>query len=88
MFDGLPPMVEACKDAEHECHIVGKWIMDRLQEGCAQGEVGVFVRSDSELKRARTAVKAAGARAVELNDKVEVEYSVNAGVKLRQSPEQ
>ena len=31
------------------------------------------MRSDAELKRARTAVKAAGARAVELNDKVEVE---------------
>jgi superfamily I DNA/RNA helicase len=73
MFDGQPPMVEACKDADHECHIVGKWIMDRLQEGCAPSEVGVFVRSDAELKRARAAVKAAGARAVELNDKVEVE---------------
>lgn len=73
MFDGPPPMVEACKDADHECLIVGKWIMDRLREGCAPREVGVFVRSDAELKRARTAVKAAGARAVELNDKVEVE---------------
>ena len=73
MFDGPPPMVEVCKDAGHECRIVGKWIMDRLQEGCAPSEVGVFVRSDAELKRARAAVKAAGARAVELNDKVEVE---------------
>ena len=66
-------MVEACKDADHECLIVGKWIKDRLQEGCAASEVGVFVRSDAELKRARNAVKAAGARAVELNEKVEVE---------------
>lgn len=73
MFDGPPPMVVACTDADHECRVVGNWIMDRLKEGCAPGEVGVFVRSDSELKRARAAVKAAGARAVELNDKVEVE---------------
>ena len=73
MFDGPPPMVEACTDAEHECRTVGKWILDRLKEGCAPSEVGVFVRSDAELKRARAAVKAAGARAVELNDKVEVE---------------
>lgn len=73
MFDGPPPMVAACTDAEHECRIVGKWIMDRLKEGCAPSEVGVFVRSDAELKRARAAVKAAGSRAVELNDKVEVE---------------
>ena len=73
MFDGPPPKVVACTDAEHECRIVGNWIMDRLKEGCAPSEVGVFVRSDAELKRARAAVKAAGARAVELNDKVEVE---------------
>lgn len=73
MFDGPPPMVIACSDADHECGTVGKWIKDRLQEGCAPSEVGVFVRSDAELKRARAAVKAAGIRAVELNDKVEVE---------------
>jgi hypothetical protein len=73
MFDGPPPMVVACTDVDHECHSVGDWIMARLQEGCAPSEVGVFVRSDAEVKRARTAVKAAGARAVELNDKVEVE---------------
>ena len=73
MFDGPPPMVAACTDADQECRIVGKWIMDRLQEGCAPHEVGVFVRSDAELKRARAAAKAAGVRAVELSDKVEVD---------------
>jgi mRNA-degrading endonuclease RelE of RelBE toxin-antitoxin system len=73
MFDGPPPMVMACTDADHECRVVGNWISEKLKEGCAPSEVGVFVRSDAELKRARAAVKAAGARAVELNDKVEVE---------------
>ena len=73
MFDGPPPMVMACTDADHECRVVGNWISERLKEGCAPSEVGVFVRSDAELKRARAAVKVAGARAVELNDKVEVE---------------
>ncbi len=73
MFDGPAPTVKACTDADHECRIVGQWITDRLKEGCAPSEVGVFVRSDAELKRARAAVKAAGVRAVELNDKVEVE---------------
>jgi len=73
MFDGPPPMVVTCQDADEECRIVGNWIMDRLKRGCAPSEVGVFVRSVAELKRARAAVKAAGVRAVELNDKVEVE---------------
>lgn len=73
MFDGPPPMVMACTDADHECRVVGNWISERLREGCAPNEVGDFVRSDAELERARSAVKSAGARAVELNDKVEVE---------------
>ena len=73
MFDGPAPTVKACTDADHECRTVGQWITDRLKEGCAPSEVGVFVRSDAELKRARAAVKVAGVRAVELNDKVEVE---------------
>jgi superfamily I DNA/RNA helicase len=73
MFDGPPPIVMACSDAEHECRVVAEWIMDRLRQGCAPREVGVFVRSDAELKRAGAAVKAAGVRAVELSEKVEVE---------------
>jgi superfamily I DNA/RNA helicase len=78
MFDGPSPMVKACSDADHECRIVGNWISARLREGCAPNEVSVFVRSDAELKRARAAVKAAGARSVELNDKVEVEIGAVA----------
>jgi len=73
MFDGPPPMVLACSDEGHECRAVAGWISDRLKEGRAPREVGIFVRSDAELKRARAAAKAAGVRAVELSEKVEVE---------------
>ncbi|HHW32947.1 MAG TPA: UvrD-helicase domain-containing protein [Paracoccus solventivorans] len=73
MFDGPPPLVMECRDAEHECGAVASWIKDRLNQGCSPGEIGVFVRSGLELKRARAAVKAAGARAVELSEKVEME---------------
>jgi superfamily I DNA/RNA helicase/mRNA-degrading endonuclease RelE of RelBE toxin-antitoxin system len=73
MFDGPPPMVMACSDEDHECRTVAGWITDRLKEGCAPREVGIFVRSDAELKRARAAAKTAGVRAVELSEKVEVE---------------
>ncbi len=66
-------MTAAGSDADDECRVVDNWISTRLKEGCAPNEVGVFVRSEAELKRARAAVKAAGARSVELNDKVEVE---------------
>lgn len=73
MFDGPPPLVEQCRNADHECEIVGSWIADRLKEGCVPQEIGVFVRSENELKRARAAVKLAGVRYVELSDKIEVE---------------
>lgn len=73
MFDGPPPVVLVCRDEDHECRAVAGWITDRLKEGCTPREVGIFVRSDAELKRARAAAKAAGVRAVELSEKVEVE---------------
>ena len=44
-----------------------------LREGCQPHEIGVIVRSDDQLERARNALKAAGARTVELSEKVEVE---------------
>lgn len=72
-FDGPPPTVMSCSDADHECRVVASWISDRLKDGCAPREVGVFVRSDAEMKRARAAAKAAGVRAVELSEKVEAE---------------
>lgn len=73
IFDGPPPKVEECRDSEHECQIVGAWITERLHDGCLPHEIGVFVRSDNELKRARASVKLAGVRSVELGDKIEVE---------------
>ena len=73
MFDGPSPLVTVCKDASKEAEAVGTWITERLREGCQPHEIGVFVRSDAELKRARAALKIAGARSIELSDKVEVE---------------
>ena len=73
MFDGPSPLVTVCKDTGKEAEAVGRWITQRLGEGCQPHEIGVFVRSDAELKRARAALKIAGARSIELSDKVEVE---------------
>jgi hypothetical protein len=72
-FDGPPPTVIECTDPVAEQAAVAAWIAERITAGCAAHEIAVIVRSDAELKRARAAVKAAGARAVELSDKVEVE---------------
>ncbi|OYU73903.1 MAG: DNA helicase, partial [Alphaproteobacteria bacterium PA3] len=73
MFDGLPPMVSVCQNSQNEAETAGAWIAERLSEGCQPHEIGVFVRSEAELKRARAAVKIAGASSIELSDKVEIE---------------
>ncbi len=72
MFDGPPPIVEAFASPEKEQAAVGAWIAQRLREGCQPHEIGVFVRSEGQLERARAALKAAGAESVEISDKVEV----------------
>ena len=73
VFDGSPPTVKVFPNPDAEQKAVGQWISDRLREGRQPHEIGVFVRSDGQLKRARSALKAAGARSVELSENVEVE---------------
>ncbi|WP_235981808.1 3'-5' exonuclease [Methylobrevis albus] len=73
MFDGPSPLVTVCKDISKEAEAVGTWIAQRLGEGCQPHEIGVFVRSDAELSRAWAAMKIAGARSIQLSDKVESE---------------
>lgn len=73
MFDGPPPDVVISGDREDEAGVVSAWISKRLADGCKPHEIGVVVRSEDEIKRARAAVKLAGSTFVELNDKVEVQ---------------
>jgi hypothetical protein len=73
VFDGAEPIVRTFDDADQEAAAVGSWIASRIAEGCLPHEIGVFVRSDAEIKRARSAAKLSGASSVELSDKVEAE---------------
>ena len=71
MFNGPPPLVRVCSDEAEEQRVVSDWIGKRLAEGLSPQEIGVFVRSTDQLKRARAAVKAAGAQSVDITDKME-----------------
>ena len=73
VFDGPTPVVKVFASPDEEQKAVGQWVSERLREGCQPHEIGVIVRSDDQLERARNALKAAGARTVELSEKVEVE---------------
>jgi superfamily I DNA/RNA helicase len=72
VFNGPPPAVETFDDPEQEAEGIGKWIAARIGEGVQPHEIGVFVRSNREFRRARNAVKRAGAHVIELTDRIEV----------------
>jgi len=72
IFDGPPPAVIVADTVDDEVSAVSDWINARIAEGVEPHEIGVFVRSDEELKRARKALKTTGQSTVELGDKVEV----------------
>lgn len=71
LFDGPEPVIRLFPDEGAEIAAVGAWIADRLREGHAPEEIGVLVRSSAQIARARAAVKAAGVKATEFDEKVE-----------------
>jgi superfamily I DNA/RNA helicase len=72
VFNGPAPTIETFDDPEQEAEAVARWIAARVEQGVEPHEIGVFVRSPRQIRRARAAVKQAGVPAVELSDKVEI----------------
>jgi hypothetical protein len=72
VFNGPAPTIETFDDPEQEAEAVGEWVKARVEQGAEPHEIGVFVRSSRELRRARAALKQAGVPAVELSDRIEV----------------
>jgi superfamily I DNA/RNA helicase len=58
-FNGPPPNIVVAKAPEEEIQAVAKWLAARTAEGVVPHEIGVFVRSNAELMRARAAAEAA-----------------------------
>lgn len=71
VFNGAPPVVQTFGDTESEVKAVGAWLGERVKESVAPHEIGVFVRSDAEVPRARAAVEAAGIPFKILDERVE-----------------
>ena len=67
VFNGPEPEIRIAGSADEEAEVIKAWLSARNNEGLQPHEIGVIVRSDNELPRARDAVKAAGLSAVELN---------------------
>ena len=59
-FNGESPVIWLFDNEEEENETVGNWLRERRDKGVRTGEIGVFVRSEKELERARRAVRDAG----------------------------
>jgi mRNA-degrading endonuclease RelE of RelBE toxin-antitoxin system len=59
LFNGPLPLLLECKSEQEECSRVSSWIAERIAEGCAAHEFGIFVRSDAQIARAARAAATA-----------------------------
>ena len=59
-FSGEQPEINVYKTDHEEIKAVSRWLNQRLEEGVAVGQIGVFVRSGNQLNRARDAIGEAG----------------------------
>ncbi|MEA3274428.1 MAG: 3'-5' exonuclease, partial [Pseudomonadota bacterium] len=72
VFNGPKPQVLALDDETGEPMAVGQWLRDRIQEGVTPHEIGIFVRSEAQLDRARDAAEEAKLASKILDEHVEV----------------
>ncbi len=56
-FNGEHPAMRVFESESEERQAVAAWLRERREEGVAPNEIGVFVRSPSQLDRARSAVR-------------------------------
>jgi hypothetical protein len=71
VFNGPEPSIRTFPDGASETQGIAEWIKQTVANGVAPAEIGLFVRSNSELARARAAVKAAGHTQLELSERLE-----------------
>jgi mRNA-degrading endonuclease RelE of RelBE toxin-antitoxin system len=70
IFNGPIPALQVLTDIEAESKAVSTWLKDRIKEGKRPDEIGVFVRSEAQLERAKSAVEAAGLKFKILDENV------------------
>lgn len=67
VFNGPPPTIQLAGDTKEEADIVSTFVRQCLEDGIVPEEIGVFVRSDDEMDRARSALAKAGAETFEIS---------------------
>ena len=72
VFNGPEPTIMVLESQGLEIDTVSGWLRERLSEGVAPHEIGVFVRSEAQMDRACAAVEKAGVHFRILDENVEV----------------
>lgn len=70
-FNGPEPDVKVFDSEEKETVSAAQWLANRVTEGVQPHEIGVFVRSNAQTRRAREVVEGAGLKTLELHGSVE-----------------
>jgi mRNA-degrading endonuclease RelE of RelBE toxin-antitoxin system len=71
VFNGPPPAIRSLASEQDELASVGGWISDLMKSGLAPHEIGIFVRSEAQLDRARAAAQEASVAFKVLDEHVE-----------------
>jgi superfamily I DNA/RNA helicase len=71
VFEGPLPIIATCADEDEEITNVANFIRASLEDGAETTEIGVIVRSEDQLARARAAVAAAGTNARQLTERAQ-----------------
>jgi hypothetical protein len=71
VFNGPDPEVMAFDDSKQEIERLAVWVQEIIEQGTEPEEIGIFVRSNNELSRARAVVNQTQQIPLELSDRVE-----------------
>ena len=74
VFNGPKPIIDTFDTRDEENHAVADWLTERVKDGVAPHEIGIFVRSEAELDRARAAVTLAKLPFKVLDEHVEITH--------------
>ena len=73
VFNGPEPAIQVFDDPGDEVAAVGEWLRDLSDSGIAPHEIGLFVRSETELSRARAAADLSGLEYRVLDERAEAD---------------
>ncbi len=72
IFNGPQPVISSFTSVEEENEAVATWLLEQIKNGIAPHEIGVFVRSDTQIERAKAAAGSVNLQFTILDDAGEI----------------